>query len=408
MKFDCVVLSGGGAKGAYSAGVCKALFEYRRLKNIESQLCFIGTSSGALNACIIAALGEDELLKFWRGKVNNQTILGTSITNATFQFALNTMARPLSKLIGKPFSIYPSTTSCLRKLINQAVPKTPDTKQDADQESLFTKLRDKHVIFTATNYTKGRLRSFYISSLFDKFVQEDTNLPPDKKRLSHCKRIEDQQQLTDCLLASSAVPVFFPPVPMDGDLYIDGGVGNNTPTREAAYFMRFLEQYHLGTANQVYCIKQDTPQIILREKAKLGLTDILKRTLDIEQYVHMEPIISNWENINNELDGMDRRAGEFQSWLNNSGIPSELASQISKKVHDDVCRLGGSTKRLNLPIMIIQPTKSLGDTLDFESSRIEENILLGYQDMLLTLRNQGCLTVAEYSDPDVGLLHKTI
>lgn len=404
MKFDCVVLSGGGAKGAYSAGVCKALFEYRRLKNIESQLCFIGTSSGALNACIIAALGEDELLKFWRNKVTNKTILGVQNTSSTFLSKFKLITSSICADSAEPFAVYPETTSCLRKLIDQAVPKTPD----AEQESLFTKLRDKHVIFTATNYTKGRLRSFYISSLFDKFVQEDAKLLPDKKRLSHCKRIEDQQQLTDCLLASSAVPVFFPSVPIDDDLYIDGGVGNNTPTREAAYFMRFLEQYHFGTANQVYCVKQDTPQIILRKKVKLGLTDILKRTLDIEQYVHMEPIISNWENINNELDGMDKRVGEFKKWLDSSGIPSDLASQIEEKVHDDVCRLGGSTKRLNLPIMIIQPTKSLGDTLDFDSSRIEENILLGYQDMLLTLRNRSCLTVAEYSDPDVGLLHKTI
>jgi NTE family protein len=240
--FDCVVLSGGGAKGAYSAGVCKALFEYRRLKGVDTQLCFIGTSAGALNACIIAALGEDKLLEFWRNKVNNQTILGVRITNAKSQFALKIVVHPLSAAFGKPFAIYPSATSCLRKLIDQVVPETPDAKNGAAKESLFTKLADKHVIFTATNYTTGRLHSFYNSSLFDKFVKEDAKLPIEKQRLSHCKIIGDQKQLTDCLLASSAVPVFFPPVQMDDGLYIDGGVGNNTPTREAAYFMRFLDQ----------------------------------------------------------------------------------------------------------------------------------------------------------------------
>jgi len=405
--FDCIVLSGGGAKGAYSAGVIKALFEYRKLKNINSQQCFIGTSSGALNACLIAAIGEDELLEFWRKKVTNNAVLGTRIKNATFQFGLRALTRPYSAVKGNPFAVYPAATSCLRDLIDQAVPKSPDAKQVVAQESLYSKLAEKHVIFTATNYTRGHLRSFYISNFFDTFVKKDAMLPADRRRLSHCEVIVGQEQLTNCLLASAAVPLFFPPVLMNGDLYIDGGVGNNTPTREAAYFMRFLEQYTLGIAGHVYCVKQDTPEIILRGKAKLGLTDILKRTLDVDQYVHMEPIISNWENINNELDGLNKRAGDFQSWLPTLSLAPALVSQISQKVYDDVCRLGGPTKRLRLPITIIQPTQSLGDTLDFDPARIEQNIILGYQDLLRTLRNQSLLTLAEYSGPQ-GLANKKI
>ncbi len=208
VTFDCVVLSGGGAKGAYSAGVCKALSEYRKLKNINSEQCFIGTSSGALNACIVAALGEDELFNFWKNKVTNKTILGTWIQDARFQFARRMCTRPVNALLGKPFSVYPKATSCIRKLINQAVP-TADAKQGAVQETLFSKLAGKHVIFTATNYTTGRLGSFYISKLFDKFVKHDEIQLADKRRLSHCKPIIGDKELTDCLLASSAIPVFF-------------------------------------------------------------------------------------------------------------------------------------------------------------------------------------------------------
>jgi predicted acylesterase/phospholipase RssA len=40
-QYDCLVLSGGGAKGAYGAGVAKALWEFRALKNIRTQLCLI-------------------------------------------------------------------------------------------------------------------------------------------------------------------------------------------------------------------------------------------------------------------------------------------------------------------------------------------------------------------------------
>ena len=52
--FDCLVLSGGGAKGAYGAGVAKALSAYRRLKEVRGPVCYIGASAGALNAVMVA------------------------------------------------------------------------------------------------------------------------------------------------------------------------------------------------------------------------------------------------------------------------------------------------------------------------------------------------------------------
>ncbi len=387
--FDCVVLSGGGAKGAYSAGVSKALSAYKKQKGIDSQQCFIGTSSGALNACIIAALGEDELFNFWKHKVTNKTVLGGWIQNAHFQFLRRTLTS-----CRKPFSIYPNATSCIRELIEQVVPISADEEGEA-QESLFSKLSDKHVIFTATNYTTGRLESFYISKIFDAFVKHDEKLNFDQRRLSHCTAIKDQDKLTNCLLASSALPVFFPPVDMDGDLYIDGGIGNNTPTREAAYFLRFLKELKMGNAGHVYCVKLDTPQRILPKKTDLGLTDILKRTLFVDQYVHMEPIISNWGKINKELNGMEKKILELQNWLPSVGVTGDSASKITEMVRNDVCRLGGPTKRLNLPITIIQPSGDLGDTLDFDPDKNVSNFNLGYQDMLKAVKDK--LADAEYS-----------
>jgi len=216
--FDCVILSGGGAKGAYSAGVVKALFAYRKKKKITSKLCFIGTSSGALNACIIAALGEDELLDFWKNKVNNKTILGRSTQITKCQSFRRIFTQSFSK---KPFAMYPDATSCIQKLIEQAVPTPTDATNNEAKETLFSKLKNEHVIFTATNYTKGCLESFYVSDLFDKFVKHDKKSTSGEPRLSHCKVINDQEELTNCLLASSAIPIFFPPVKIGKHLYLD-------------------------------------------------------------------------------------------------------------------------------------------------------------------------------------------
>src|SRR5436190_10422458 len=64
--FDCLVLSGGGAKGAYGAGVAKAISAYRVLKNIRGPFCYVGASAGALNAYVLATRNPDALSTFWQ------------------------------------------------------------------------------------------------------------------------------------------------------------------------------------------------------------------------------------------------------------------------------------------------------------------------------------------------------
>src|SRR5208283_4064733 len=55
-----IVLSGGGAGGAYEAGVIKALKE----AGVKFKLA-AGTSAGALNASLIAADKIDQMVKLW-------------------------------------------------------------------------------------------------------------------------------------------------------------------------------------------------------------------------------------------------------------------------------------------------------------------------------------------------------
>lgn len=50
-----LVLSGGGAKGAYQAGIWKAMTELGLAKRVRA---FSGTSVGAINAAAFAAIGD--------------------------------------------------------------------------------------------------------------------------------------------------------------------------------------------------------------------------------------------------------------------------------------------------------------------------------------------------------------
>src|SRR6478672_6993248 len=78
--FDCLVLSGGGAKGAYGAGVAKAISAYRELKNIRGPFCYVGASAGALNAYVLATQNPDALISFWQS-ATHRNILGSRFPN---------------------------------------------------------------------------------------------------------------------------------------------------------------------------------------------------------------------------------------------------------------------------------------------------------------------------------------
>lgn len=68
-----IVLSGGGAKGAYQVGVLNALHEKGELNNID---CCYGTSVGALNSTGLAYLTIDELTDLWLSIKGRSDILG--------------------------------------------------------------------------------------------------------------------------------------------------------------------------------------------------------------------------------------------------------------------------------------------------------------------------------------------
>ncbi|MDQ3816232.1 MAG: patatin-like phospholipase family protein [Acidobacteriota bacterium] len=363
--FDCIVLSGGGAKGSYGAGVASALFAFYDLKRIKKGICYLGTSAGALNAGVLASYGPEKLKELWLSSANNRTVLGVRRLRLKARFF-----RRLLKWVS-PYSIFDNDK--LRQLIEANVD--------------FNRLDGKHLIVLTTNYNTGTLKAFYSSYLIDDFVNYDRGLKHIKQRLSHFERINNQEELVLALLASSSIPVFFPPVRIKNDWYVDGGVGNNTPTREAAYFLRFLNTLGKGDIGEVFCIKQDPPEII-ESQPSFGLLDIVKRTTEISQYIHIQPIIEGFSRINYETQQYKARLDGLIEWINSKSYDAIVADEITKEVKDRMGTLGGATARINVPFTIIDPSTFLGDTLDFSPTSMRENIKHGFHDMLKALGNR--------------------
>lgn len=95
MKYG-LVLSGGGARGAYQVGAIKALLELGFKFDIVT-----GTSVGAINALLLTANKFEELLKIWK-QVDYSTIIDHNYT-----YKNKTLETLLKAPLKKGFSIEP-------------------------------------------------------------------------------------------------------------------------------------------------------------------------------------------------------------------------------------------------------------------------------------------------------------
>lgn len=191
-EYHCLVVSGGDAKGAYCAGAAKAIEAYRAKKKINNPLVYVGASAGALNAYLLASAGADDADRFWRA-ANNHNIFGAwvrwPLLNGLWGWVLSKIFR------STPFLIY--SNEALKKLIAENV------RLDDLQAPL---------VIAATDYTRGALRAFYAHHLIERAVAEDAKKGDRAQRLKHLRKIDTDELLRATLLASSAIPIFFPPV----------------------------------------------------------------------------------------------------------------------------------------------------------------------------------------------------
>ncbi len=177
------VFSGGGAYGATQVGMIRALNQ----AGITPDMV-VGTSVGALNGTMFAAepiLSVDRLTEVWtsmkaQGVFGGRSKLGTAVSVIRHGLMRN-----------QPGLASPAP---LRSLIDSKLPVTS-----------IEELRIK----TAVVVTDAQIGQ---------------------------AKLLTRGQLGPALQASAAIPGVFPPVTIDGCVYIDGGVSANVPIRQALAF----------------------------------------------------------------------------------------------------------------------------------------------------------------------------
>jgi NTE family protein len=200
-----VVLQGGGALGAYQAGVYQALHE----AGIEPDW-MIGTSIGAINAALIAGNERDNrvpaLREFWQRMAHKSIWHEWSAWPRFVQAA----SYVTTLTAGLPGFFVPNPLAFLG----------PHIRLGADNAGFYST--------APLERTLGELLDF---SLLARNKPRLT-VGAAHVRTSRMRYFDSRtEELTvKHILASGALPPAFPPVRIDGELYWDGGILSNTPT----------------------------------------------------------------------------------------------------------------------------------------------------------------------------------
>jgi NTE family protein len=209
-----LVLAGGGARGAYEAGVVAYLFAEgdRALREHVNLKILCGTSVGALNISALAATahapeaGVTRLLSLWRSLSIDSLI----------PLSFGDLASVPGWLLGRNRREALFSGGAIKRVIGTAI----------DWSQIRANL-DAGVIdalsITCTHVGSGRAVVFYeereprqrVWSRDPNVLGVSTQIGP-----SHAR-------------ASAAIPFIFPAVHIDGDLYVDGGLRQNTPLSPA-------------------------------------------------------------------------------------------------------------------------------------------------------------------------------
>lgn len=216
-----LVMTGGGARAAYQAGVVRAIYEITGQKDRLFEV-IAGNSAGAINATYYASHAENwdiatkNLVDLWKRikpdnvydvRVRSLSEMGAKWLGGTVFGGLTTSGSQANHLLD---------TKPLRRLINR----------ESDFNHIRKNIESGHlhgISLSTTNYTTGSSVIFYEGH-------------PSIEEWARSDRFAVRTELNDDhLMASSAIPFFFPPVRIGESFYGDGCIRQTTPLSPAIH-----------------------------------------------------------------------------------------------------------------------------------------------------------------------------
>ena len=214
-----LVLSGGGARGAYQAGVLQGLVDIGMIGAANSPFdVIVGSSAGSINAGMLAAHADD----LREGVARLVEVWSEIAANEVFRTDIASLGR-----IGVRWAWDLSFGGALRRV---------QPKSLLDTAPLRTLLKriplariDEHVRSGALYAAAVAATDLYSSNGY-LFVHGHSSIKGWKRSRW---RIERTKLAIDHLMASSAIPIFFPSIKIDGRHFGDGCIRNTAPLSPA-------------------------------------------------------------------------------------------------------------------------------------------------------------------------------
>ena len=287
-----LIMSGGGAKGAFQAGVIEQL----NRKGWEPD-AVAGISVGALNAVMVATGQADKLVNIWQGLREEQVLKKRRIDRKAKNYLLH-------KIGVEKATLGFFDNSPLKKKLRESV------------GNKFT----KHFYCGTVNIETGA---------YKEHIARPMMVP---------------WNYLDAVVASTAIPVVFDPVELDGELHVDGGVRHMTPIG------KILQDNNPDEIIFITTRKFDEPN---KRKEIDDVVDVAVQTLNIL----LEEIFIKDLREFIRINGLVRQAQE--------------QGAVLKKSNGEPFKVYKST--------LYQPQEPLGDSLNFSNEQANKNINIGLE-----------------------------
>ncbi|HUG70820.1 MAG TPA: patatin-like phospholipase family protein [Pirellulaceae bacterium] len=372
---QAMVLSGGGGYGAYEVGVMSALFngespatEYRPL---EVDM-FAGTSVGAINSAIMVAHAADglangvaHLTHIWRNEIANSAV---RCGNGVYRFRGVPLELLDRNCLAEPFGILSNVTEDLSYFFRESLRRGSrfmssrasftrrslellDLSALVDSDAFYGLVRDA-VPLDRLSHTDKQLK--VITTNFDTGEMTVFTSHDIAERVGHA-----------AILASAAVPGFFPPVQIDGEMHIDGGTLMNTP---------ILPAVHGADVLHVVYMDPDIENIPVEYlQSTIGVVD---RLLVTSFAFAINRDIESIQDFNRSLELVEAAEANPRMFDERFQPLLRLASGVYQQIQ-------GSTAFTTTTIHRYHPRDDLGGSLgflNFDYDHINQLIERGYED----------------------------
>jgi NTE family protein len=218
-----VVLAGGGARAAYQAGVLRAVS--RRFPELHVPI-FTGVSAGAINSAVLAnhagtfEQAPTELCKLW-GELRTEKVIHVGVGGLLARTLGWGLRLGLGGAAKTPSARGMVDTAPLRKLLAELL---CDDRGSQLLEGVATNLateRLRALALTSTNYDTGQAIT-WVAGRDPRWQRTVRQSRPCRMTLDH-------------VMASAAIPLFFPAVRLEDGWHGDGGVRQTAPLSPALH-----------------------------------------------------------------------------------------------------------------------------------------------------------------------------